>query len=122
MVFFRFQNHQKASENQSFKCLSLLSLSPENFADLQNNQNVEPTVDNVKYSWSSSTGTGPDYRAVLKAIWDGKSFKREHRGKEGEPGEVVALILDRTNFYHECGGQVADFGLIEGVPDNSTEG
>lgn len=109
--FRRFREHQKASENQSFKALALLTLSPENLADLENVYHVEQTRDDLKYNWTT-IGYGPIQTAVLKAIWDGKIFRESLEGTEGKP-DIVALILDKTNFYAENGGQIADEGLIE---------
>ena len=42
------------------------------------------------------------------AIWNGKQFARKVEASE----EVLGLVLDRTTFYSESGGQVADKGVI----------
>jgi len=42
----------------------------------------------------------------VKAIWNGKDFVEHHdRGDK-----VIGVILDRTNFYSEGGGQIYDTG------------
>ncbi|KAL1891770.1 Alanine--tRNA ligase [Ceratocystis pirilliformis] len=46
----------------------------------------------------------------VQYIYDGKSFAKTT--KEIPSGTALGLLLDRTNFYAEAGGQVADSGLI----------
>jgi len=64
---------------------------------------VEPTEDIDKFH-------GRDIRARVKAIWNGENFD-EHARASGKP-IPVAILLDRTNFYAEMGGQVGDHGRI----------
>ncbi|MCL4544984.1 MAG: alanine--tRNA ligase [Chloroflexi bacterium] len=45
--------------------------------------------------------------SVLRIIRDGE------RVAQAEIGDTVAVILDRTSFYVESGGQVSDIGVIE---------
>jgi len=45
--------------------------------------------------------------ALVLCVWDGKEFVKESGKKE------IGVILDKTNFYAEGGGQVADVGEIE---------
>lgn len=53
----------------------------------------------------------------IKAIYHGKSFLQST--KDIPEGEQLGLILDRTNFYAEQGGQEYDTGriLIDGVAE-----
>ncbi len=64
---------------------------------------VEPTEDVDKFH-------GRTISARVKAIWNGTDFdNRTHAA--GSP-EYLGLITNRTNFYAEMGGQVADVGRI----------
>jgi alanyl-tRNA synthetase len=47
--------------------------------------------------------------SVIGLLSDGKAVKEAHRGDE------VEIILDRTPFYAEGGGQLADAGLLRGA-------
>src|SRR5690606_5630456 len=51
--------------------------------------------------------------ATVVGIWDGQQLIDETHGSEAA-GQGVAIILDRTNFYAEMGGQVGDTGELRG--------
>jgi alanyl-tRNA synthetase len=63
-------------------------------------RNVPITDDNAKYLLGEVSGS-------ILAIWTGKEFKDSVSGPED-----VALVLSKTNFYSESGGQIADRGVI----------
>eukprot|EP00761_Pharyngomonas_kirbyi_P014395 gb/GECH01014425.1/.p1 GENE.gb/GECH01014425.1/~~gb/GECH01014425.1/.p1 ORF type:complete len:949 (+),score=302.12 gb/GECH01014425.1/:1-2847(+) len=65
---------------------------------------VKPTDDSPKYNWEKTTGT-------VKAIFtEGRSFVDQAT----EETDTVGVILDRTNFYAEAGGQIYDLGQMTG--------
>jgi alanyl-tRNA synthetase len=81
-----------------------LRLGPDEIAALQK-LGVKPTEDVDKFH-------GRDIRASVKAIFNGENFDQARRpGAAGARG-MVGVILDRTNFYSEMGGQVGDMGRI----------
>jgi alanyl-tRNA synthetase len=51
--------------------------------------------------------------ATVKGIWDGGRLIETTHGAEAA-GQGVAVILDKTNFYAEMGGQVGDTGELRG--------
>ncbi len=66
--------------------------------------NVKPTNDDAKFS-------GRDIKGTIKAIWNGRNFD-EHADNTTAGMKPVGIVLDKTNFYSEMGGQVADTGEL----------
>lgn len=64
---------------------------------------VKPTNDSDKHH-------GRDVRATVRAVWNGTNFDEHATASDGHAR--VGVILDRTNFYAESGGQVADHGRM----------
>ena len=83
-----------------------MTLPPEALASLQS-INVHATDDHLKFGH-------PIGSARIKAIWNGDVFV-EHVNATVPAG----LVLDRSNFYAEQGGQIADMGtaILESTSD-----
>ncbi|MGQ0627733.1 MAG: alanine--tRNA ligase [Phycisphaerales bacterium] len=80
-----------------------LALSTDAVAKLRH-MGVSPTADLDKFH-------GRDIRAVVKAIYNGTSFD-QHVDTSIAGVKPVAIVLDRTNFYAEMGGQAGDGGRM----------
>lgn len=71
---------------------------------------ILPTDDGFKYKWDVKLP------ATVMAIYRDGGFVTD--GEAVGEGDFVGLILDKSSFYAEGGGQVADTGTIE-ILDNS---
>ena len=69
--------------------------------------NVKPTNDSFKFD-------GREIRGMVKAIWNSKNFD-DHIDTTTAGMHRVGVVLDKTNFYSEMGGQVADVGELRCV-------
>ncbi len=67
--------------------------------------NVKPTDDSFKFS-------GRDMKGTVKAIWNGHNFD-DHADTTIAGTRQVGIVLNKTNFYSEMGGQVADIGELQ---------
>ena len=65
---------------------------------------VEATIDDAKYEWDVDTD------ATAKAIFGADGFVTD--GSPVKAGQSVGLVLDKSSFYAEAGGQEADLGVI----------
>jgi alanyl-tRNA synthetase len=81
----------------------LYELPPDVLAKLQQT-GAQPTDDSYKFN-------AQPIGATVVAIWDGSRLIETTHGSEAA-GQGVAVILDRTNFYAEMGGQVGDTGEL----------
>ncbi|KAL1960746.1 hypothetical protein VTO42DRAFT_6576 [Malbranchea cinnamomea] len=93
---------KEASKGQAKVASGLVKLTVHDLSTLEQ-QGVPKTDDEPKY------GRG-NIEAQIKAIYDGKAFVNST--KEIEAGSQLGVLLDRTNFYAEQGGQEYDTGRI----------
>ncbi|MEM9374269.1 MAG: alanine--tRNA ligase, partial [Planctomycetota bacterium] len=70
--------------------------------------NVKPTDDHDKFH-------AREIKATVKAIFNGQNFD-EHSGATGVRRQI-GIVLDKTNFYAEMGGQVGDHGELTVIHD-----
>jgi alanyl-tRNA synthetase len=78
-------------------------LPPDVLAKLKDD-GVEATDDSTKFN-------AQPIGATVRGIWDGSQLIESTHGAEAA-GQGVAVILDRTNFYAEMGGQIGDTGEL----------
>jgi alanyl-tRNA synthetase len=78
-------------------------LQPDTLAKLEH-QRIAKTEDTDKFH-------GRTISATVKAIWSGHNFD-EHAKASAGTLKPIGIILDRTNFYAEMGGQETDHGAI----------
>ena len=106
------QAREKARAGGGFKAeVASLSLPPDAIARLKH-MNVEPTDDVDKFH-------GRDIKARVLAIWNGTDFDDSADGMSAGMAPV-GIVTDRTNFYAEMGGQLADSGRI--TSSNNSDG
>jgi len=79
-----------------------LELRAEQVAQLQHLQ-IKPTDDSHKFR------PGVETSATVRAIWNGYDF--DHHA-DAAHGSLVGVVLGKTNFYAEMGGQVGDRGEL----------
>eukprot|EP00922_Rhytidocystis_sp_ex-Travisia-forbesii_P037941 GHVS01056494.1.p1 GENE.GHVS01056494.1~~GHVS01056494.1.p1 ORF type:complete len:1066 (+),score=203.45 GHVS01056494.1:157-3198(+) len=110
MFHKKFEEHQIASDSKAaLKGSQDMRLSVDRIAELSDRLSVRPTVESGKYDWCSASGTGPSMTSLVKAIWSGgKGFVNSTVDCDG----LCGLIFDKSNFYAEQGGQVADEGFV----------
>jgi alanyl-tRNA synthetase len=87
-------------------------LTPDALAQLAQS-GVRPTDDSFKFSHEPVS-------AKIMAIWDGTDLGLSPADVLED--EELAIILDRTNFYAEMGGQVGDAGAVSAGPAASAAG
>ncbi|KAI0267165.1 tRNA synthetases class II (A)-domain-containing protein [Gloeopeniophorella convolvens] len=110
-----FEEAQAASKEASKASLKsnakeVVKLDVHDIATLEKNSEVPKTDDSAKFS------TG-NIDATVKAIYHNKTFVQST--SDIPPETIFGLILDRTSFYAEAGGQEYDTGniVIDGVAD-----
>ena len=94
---------REASKSQKKSASDAVKLDVHDLGNLEKMTDVQKTDDSAKYEKGNIT-------AQVKAIYHGKLF---HSSTQDIPdGEQLGVILDRTNFYAEQGGQENDTGKI----------
>ncbi|KAF2707526.1 hypothetical protein K504DRAFT_458027 [Pleomassaria siparia CBS 279.74] len=98
---------REASKGDKKTAAALVKLDVHDLGALEGMTEVPKTDDTAKYGRENITST-------IKAIYHGKKF---HQSTKDVPeGEQFGVLLDKTNFYAEQGGQEYDTGrlLVDG--------
>lgn len=101
---------KEASKGEKKAASDLVKLDVHDLDNLAKMDDVRKTDDSAKFGRVNIT-------SKIKAIYHAKQFLKGT--KEIPEGEQLGLILDRTNFYAEQGGQEYDTGkiIIDGVAE-----
>ena len=101
---------KEASRGEKKAASDMLKLDVHDLDRLSKMNDVPPTDDNPKFGTENIT-------SQIKAIYHTKQFLQST--KEIPEGQQLGLIVDRTNFYAEQGGQENDTGkiIIDGVAE-----
>lgn len=73
------------------------------------NLGVHVTDDGFKYKWDV------ELPATVMSVYGPDGFLED--GKSAQPGDFVGVVLDKSGFYPEAGGQEADVGELRIVND-----
>lgn len=111
---------QLTSQGKGGNLEDTLALDVHAITELQNS-GVAPTDDSYKYKYSSSTEKNTEYKfepctATVIALRFDKKFV-----DEVSSGQECGVLLDRTSFYAEQGGQIFDEGFMVKIGDESVE-
>lgn len=99
-----FQNEMNEIKRRSREITAKTALQTENFEN-----QISPTMDQFKYAYKKQNGqyVFDDLNVeIVGIIKDGKFVDAI------EPNINCSVILDKTNFYSEAGGQEGDHGVI----------
>ncbi|KAL1657185.1 Alanine--tRNA ligase [Didymella pomorum] len=101
---------REASKGDKKAAGVVVKLDVHDLGALDNMPEVPKTDDSAKYGRENITAT-------IRAIYHNKQFLKST--KEVPQGERFGILLDKTNFYAEQGGQEADYGklVIDGEAD-----
>ena len=105
---------REASKGEKKAGAALVKFDVHDLSALDNMDDVPKTDDSAKFGRENITST-------IKAIYHNKQFLKST--KEVPEGEQFGVLLDKTNFYAEQGGQEYDTGrlLVDGEAEISIE-
>ena len=101
---------KEASKGAKKTAADLVKLDVHDINTLSNMSSVTKTDDSAKFGRGNIT-------SKIQTVYHGKEFLEST--KDVKEGEQLGLIVDRTNFYAEQGGQENDTGkiIIDGVAE-----
>lgn len=122
MVAYEEAKHKSyiVSQGKAANAVDNINIDVHALSELQE-KNVPLTDDSLKYRYRAEDDPNSEYlfdgcKAKILAIRCNSQFINE-----ATSGQECGLILDRTNFYAESGGQIFDQGYFVKVQDEATE-
>jgi len=117
----RLQQHVEKSRNArkaggDDEPQGIRKLEAKETAYLEDTAKLVPTEHSQVYTWHEDV-TG----ATVQAIFDGENFVDHIELTEGAEAKQYGIVLDKSNFYYESGGQLADSGVLSLESDPSLE-
>jgi alanyl-tRNA synthetase len=94
---------REASKAVKDSVQTFAKLDVHQIAELDTQLKVPRTNDDAKYLKGDS-------KSKVQYIFNGKTFTKST--KDIPPNTAIGVLLDKTNFYAESGGQIADTGRI----------
>lgn len=111
---------QLASQGKGAGVEDTINLDVHSITELQN-KGVPPTDDSPKYDYEAGSDVNVEYKfKTCEATVIGLRYNKQFVD-EVQTGQECGVLLDRTNFYAEQGGQIYDTGYINKVGDESVE-
>ncbi|KAK2723795.1 hypothetical protein QYM36_002215 [Artemia franciscana] len=112
---------QRLSQGKGSGIEDTISFDVHSITELQDKMKLPPTDDSSKYSYQVRDNDAGVYEfgsctAKVVALRANKQFVNEVTS-----GEECGVLLDRTCFYAEAGGQIYDTGFITKQEDDGTE-
>ncbi|XP_044268789.1 alanine--tRNA ligase, cytoplasmic [Tribolium madens] len=111
---------QIASQGKGSGVEDTINLDVHAITELQN-LGIPPTDDSPKYNYAASSGVNEEYKfescqsTVIALRYNKQFVDQVHTGQE------CGILLNKTNFYAEQGGQIYDTGYIVKIGDDSVE-
>lgn len=97
-----------------------INLDVHSITELQN-KGVPPTDDSFKYNYNAGNRVNEEYSfEPCEATVIGLRYNKQFVDKV-ETGQECGVLLDKTNFYAEQGGQIYDTGYMVKLGDESVE-